>query len=861
MQETGQNEKRFNITYFDGVNSIVNHLLAKRVELLHAENIRSKLIGVIEKREGQQTTGTNPNGSAFVALQNYGIAKFLNIAANKGVLRVSSWAGQSSTYMISVFDDTFVTDVFNPSTTTTLKIRNVEYVAVSEGFMKGLTDQNALILDGTGNSASIFVLDNNNAWQQVSGAAGQNMAGAPCSFARVENNILIVNQHNYNVMLKNDANTIIDSTTAGSLYNSPRAKKAAFYKSRIYLANFIRSGVQYRTTVIRSSYSLGVIALVNGDSPNPTDPSQSPLGITAVSIPSWATFIDNGNGTGTLSGTAPATDTNDNVELRVTNAVYGSLAYSDQKFTISTRSSTTAPYFTSKPGTTAASGGSYTYNITTANPAAHAVTITSSTIPAGLVLTDNGNGTATLTGTVPVNGSDSYPAYDDVNIVVTDPTAGASTVQKWSITVPANANQPFLNSTPATAILANGAFSYTVQASYNTPVWAIPVTNSDYFYANSGMNQYDIYRGAAHIATVTLTSVQETTITAAISDVTFYGNYNTLLSADEIWIAGTYNGEKQYRWINNPTGVGRDVKQYDTFFLSGGDEDEITLMETIGNVLLIANKNAMCTWNDYTLQNFDLGFGCVSPNGYVKLLGTLYFIHYSGIYSTSGTMPQLLSRKIDRYIKGATRTALEQSACGFKGLSVFFTLGDVKLYNDDDSYWKTLKDCCIEYNVADQNWYVHTNVPATQFAQFLDVQGGEHCLYTSSKTGAPVKEFLIGNTDDGAEIFMRADTQVIQLLPNVETYAMPISVITEMDRGSLTKCFISLDKGEFYELEGEVTKGISIMKINGIDRNAVSPPLARRIQLSYRDSSKQLNKIIQSTLVYAPTNMSNPAGI
>lgn len=255
--------------------------------------------------------------------------------------------------------------------------------------------------------------------------------------------------------------------------------------------------------------------------------------------------------------------------------------------------------------------------------------------------------------------------------------------------------------------------------------WVIPVTDTKYFYTTAGMNQYEVYRGSQKVATITISSMSETSITASDANTTFEVGYSSFLSADEVWVYGTYSGEKQYRWISNASSIGRDVKQYDTFKLAGGDEDPITLLEPIGNILMIANKNAMMTWNDYNLEGFDLGVGCCSPNGYVKLKGALYFIHYSGVYSTSGSMPQLLSRKVERYIKGATKAGLEAAAAGYKGLSVFFTIGDVTLYNNDGSLWKVLPQVCLEFNVADQNWYVHTNVTATQFETFVDTDGSE----------------------------------------------------------------------------------------------------------------------------------------
>lgn len=378
-----------------------------------------------------------------------------------------------------------------------------------------------------------------NQWIQLNNPLAQNLSLAICDFANADGDLIIVNGVDDNIMITSEifgqTATMVDSSTPGSLYNSPRANKVAFYKSRIYLADYYTiSDEELKTTVLRSSYPMGIISLLNGD-------------------------------------------------------------------------------------VTASSGG----------------------------------------------------------------------------------------------------------------VWTLPVTDNKYFYITSGMNQYEIYRGNLKVATITISSITETAITATVANVVFESGYSTFLSSDEIWIAGTFSGEKQYRWISNASSIGRDVKQYDTFKLVGGDEDSITLLEPIGNILLIGNKNALMTWNDYNLENFDLGVGCCSKNGYVKLKGSLYFLHYSGIYSTSGSMPQLLSRKVERYIRGATKAGLEAAAAGFKGLSVFFTIGDVTLYNNDGSVWKVLPQVCLEFNVADQNWYVHTNITSTQFETFIDTDGAERLAMCS----------------------------------------------------------------------------------------------------------------------------------
>lgn len=662
MPDQGTNEKRYDINYWDGVNASVQHLLAKRTELYHTENFRSPIVGVLEKRAGQEKIGTDNYGGYFAVDANYGIThQQNNDQSSEGIYRLSQIVATTGTITISVWDDVSVIDTATiTGTYSTLYVKALEYITVVEPTVYRRLDVSTVILDGTSTGSDLWTLRTNGQWEKLTDTDAQGIIGATADWVNVDGNLVVVNGRDYNRMIDQNGSTVTTSADAGSLFNSPRASKVAFYKSRIYLADFTRSGVRYPTTVLQSSYAMGIIALINGDD----------------------------------------------------------------------------------------------------------------------LLND----------------------------------AGAA---------------------------ANGA-------------WTLEVTSTKYFYTDSGMATYDIYRGPTKIATIVLTAINATSVTGTV---TFEGAYTTFNSADEVWINGTFNGEKQYRWMGNPTNTGQNVKQYDTFKLSGGQQDPITLFETVGNILLIANKNTMMSWNDYTLQNFDLGIGCPSKNGATKVLGYLYFLHYSGIYSTSGGMPTLLSRKVEKYIKGATRDGIEKASTGHKGLSVFFSIGDVTLYNDDGSLWKVLPDVCLEYDLAQQNWYVHSNVPADYFTTFVDKTGAERLLMAHGGTGKHVKEFLSGFTDDGEEIVSRADTQLIQFSPKAEVYNSPMAVISEIDRGTLTKCFVSLDKDPYYEIQGTFEKGVSTLKVTNKTRNRESPVLCKRMRLSFRDASKQRNRILQASISYAETKM------
>src|SRR3990167_9556993 len=100
MQEPGPKQARIEIPYFDGVNSLVGYNVGKKTELFHAENARSRVIGSLEKREGQTVVGTNTSSQPFITTDNYALFPFQNSIS--GMYRIS--ADQNATLSIKVND-------------------------------------------------------------------------------------------------------------------------------------------------------------------------------------------------------------------------------------------------------------------------------------------------------------------------------------------------------------------------------------------------------------------------------------------------------------------------------------------------------------------------------------------------------------------------------------------------------------------------------------------------------------------------------------------------------------------------------------------------------------------------------------
>ncbi len=180
------------------------------------------------------------------------------------------------------------------------------------------------------------------------------------------------------------------------------------------------------------------------------------LSETGASLPEGVTFVDNGNGTATLSG-APGTGSQGTYDLSIT-ATNGIAPDATQSFTLTVSA---LPDISSTDGTTFTVGQAGTFEVDAGGDPTPAITETGS-LPDGLNFVDNGNGTATLAGTPDAATGGSY----QLDITASN-GVGAGASQTFTLTV----DQPSLITSANSTTFSHGvAGSFTVTASgYPTP--------------------------------------------------------------------------------------------------------------------------------------------------------------------------------------------------------------------------------------------------------------------------------------------------------------------------------------------------------------------------------------------------------
>ena len=251
-----------------------------------------------------------------------------------------------------------------------------------------------------------------------------------------------------------------------------------------------------------------------------------------------------------------------------------------------------------------------------------------------------------------------------------------------------------------------------VSGDQTAPLTTVNVTDTKYIKVASANDSLDVYRGGTLIGTLTVTGKTENTLT--VSSFAF-----DLKSSDELWIAGTRSGEKVYRWDNRATGTA--VRQYDSF--KNTSEEDLVLLTNVGNNQMIFTENSISVFNGSYLKPLDLEIGCVSKKSFVKILGQGLFLHSTGIYSTTGGVPKLLSNKIQTIFDNADIDSLREACAASDGSSYFVYIGSIPFYNKDGSLKKLMKDVVIEYNLQQNNFFVHTDIPMSHFATFVGEEG------------------------------------------------------------------------------------------------------------------------------------------
>ncbi|MDJ0924236.1 MAG: putative Ig domain-containing protein [Acidimicrobiia bacterium] len=128
-----------------------------------------------------------------------------------------------------------------------------------------------------------------------------------------------------------------------------------------------------------------------------SDPDGTIPSLAATGLPGWASFVDNGDGTGTISGTPGYTDAG--ISTATVTAHDGSLT-DDETFDLTVTNTNRPPTITSPGPQTTPELAPFTLLVVATDPDGEIPTLADGgTLPGWATLTDNGDGTGTISGT------------------------------------------------------------------------------------------------------------------------------------------------------------------------------------------------------------------------------------------------------------------------------------------------------------------------------------------------------------------------------------------------------------------------------------------------------------------------------
>ncbi len=177
--------------------------------------------------------------------------------------------------------------------------------------------------------------------------------------------------------------------------------------------------------------------------------------LTSATMPPGLSFSDNGNATGTLSGATTVSVGTYAVTLNAANGA-GTATQTIALMVNAAKPAEAVPSFTSVATAAATAGVAFSFTVATVDsPTAYATNLTHvGALPAGVSFSNNGNGTAVLTGTPTAASGGTYTVtFKATNVAGT-------TTQSFGLTVNA---KPTITSGASSTATVGAAFSFTVK--------------------------------------------------------------------------------------------------------------------------------------------------------------------------------------------------------------------------------------------------------------------------------------------------------------------------------------------------------------------------------------------------------------
>jgi hypothetical protein len=227
-------------------------------------------------------------------------------------------------------------------------------------------------------------------------------------------------------------------------------------------------------------------------------------------------------------------------------------------------------------------------------------------------------------------------------------------------------------------------------------------------------------------------------------------------------------------WSTNPsTGDWIDINPDD-----GGN---ITAFAETSNNVIVFKDTGMYRLDvvskTTTTQNI-FNIGAVSQEAVVNCQGVIYFFSGLDIRRTVGDYPEQISRLgVQDFIDAIPQSSWANIGAGTDGLNVYFSIGDVTLFTNQDEQ-VTYNKVVLKFSPRDEAWSIHSYAQAYRFFSQFKTSSGY--TFVGADTAGNVQTLNSGQTDNTAPIFYELETQELEFGNRVSLKKMSdkISVLT-----------------------------------------------------------------------------------
>lgn len=334
----------------------------------------------------------------------------------------------------------------------------------------------------------------------------------------------------------------------------------------------------------------------------------------------------------------------------------------------------------------------------------------------------------------------------------------------------------------------NGAIQYATGAAWTTVQGSL--TSGAYMEARVFLDQLFVVGADTSNNYLTTANIDGTAYSTSTNVTSAPKGRLIELYLDQLYIADVVVGGVRYpsRMYSSsvPDAAGLAITWPATNYeeISTNDGESITGLHTNKkwNQLLIFKENSMNVYDTVRIRTVaSVGTSC--PRSVVTINGDTYFFKRGyGIYKYDGFAPVLISRPIEKWIKGIQDFSNMYTQFATKEDEKYYKLYTGNIVVDGVTY----TNCEIRYSTVDNTWTIYSYADA--FAVYAEHKISEVVRpYAGTTAGTVMRLAISGDavySDNGTEISSEFMTKALDLKqPNAKTFASRVVLYSTSPQG------------------------------------------------------------------------------